>query len=475
MQRCADVGARGVSPAPGRLAPACVDDVWTTRSSPCHMLGCIPQIYPTKGVLLVNRQPLLSRGIMRFPFMPAVLFVALAGLCGCDAPVPPELETSPRSVTVPAIPRQFTSAMKPALAVEVTPEKVYVSTHFLHQTWRERLREQFDAKRAENHWLAARREVNDIVERLDEEAPEWRAGRVEVATLHQGKFSDEVIKSESGLWVQPIFDTLFDSARTVGLTGSALGLADRWMHDFIEPCSDVPCKPYPNSLLLVIHPDVPSNTVEQVIHTASSARISEFQLLVNAGAGAPRMVPLRFAQELGPPSEESDAGSCAMPHVTSIDAQYLAFDRVQSFFDQSLQEPEEAGVVFAIPPRYPREYRGEWATRPTWDDAVVVESQADCHSGPLEGIAQTRQRLEGSLEAFDAAPVCNHAFFEFPRTDNAQSSDDVQPVYSQMVATIAGLAAAKPVKHVFVNTGSNPKIAVEAASDCSRVYEIGAD
>jgi hypothetical protein len=183
--------------------------------------------------------------------------------------VPPELEADAPAVEVPAIPPQFASQLEPTLAVEVTPEKIYVSTHFLHGIWRDHLREEFETKRADKHWLAARQWSGELIERLDDTVPTWRSGRVEVADLENGRFTEKSLKGGSSAIVPPLFDVLIEQISVVRRVGAGLGIVRMMMEG--------PLEIYPSSLLLVVHPDVPPRTVQRVIYTASQVEIEHFQ------------------------------------------------------------------------------------------------------------------------------------------------------------------------------------------------------
>ncbi len=396
----------------------------------------------------------------------AVVAALFAFLVACDAPVPPELEADAPAVEVPAIPPQFTSSVEPTLAVEVTPEKIYVSTHFLHGTWRDHLREEFEAKRADEHWFAAREWSGELIERLDDTVPTWRSGRVEVADLEDGRFTEKSMKSGSSAIVPPLFDVLSEQTSVVRRVGAGLGIVRMMM--------DGPLELYPSSLLLVVHPDVPPRTVERVIYTASQVEIEQFQLVVNAEQ--PRMVPLRHLRGVvGPPSSEREPiDVCAMAHVSRTGGLYLAFDQVMRDYDEALSELYDDGrLLYSVGSRYPQDTAGDtWASSPLWDDALVVEAANDCRSAAFEDIPRAKQRLERLIDAFDAAPVCRNAFFELPSMGSAESPNASDLRYQEQVEALAALAGVSRIERVYVGAGSDGRIAADLATDCSRTYFV---
>ncbi len=406
---------------------------------------------------------------------PCVAFAALLSILGgCNAPMPSHLEHRAVPVEVPTVPAKFTDPVEPSLAVEITPDAVYATSHFLHPLWRERIAKIYQKERAEENWWSARRRVDELVTFLDKKAPQWRADRVKVAELHSGHFDVRDVHSNPGTvdYVQPVFDELSEERQMVINVAATLGVpgALRFFHtsDFEHPLP----------LLLVVDPTVPSSTVAGVRGAALEAGFDRLQLLVRSDEL--RSVPMRIEPiSVGPPSDQVVPGESCAAAIVSVDESIgLRFDRILRTYDAALAdmyEKETTGEWIEAGPRYPNETvkmtsadRDVWNRRPAWDDALVVAKEGTCKSADTGEVNQVNERLQRLVSAFAAAPKCSTAFFEMSRPETGEPTTS----YQAMVKTIAALRAVDGVEHVYVDTQHTDPKPTRAADACSRVYVV---
>lgn len=91
----------------------------------------------------MKREPVL----LKLPIACTVLVLLFTMLSGCDAPIPTVLDTVRAPAAAPTIPHEYTTPLRPTIAIEITPDEIVVSAEYLHETWRRGLRTHFNEKR----------------------------------------------------------------------------------------------------------------------------------------------------------------------------------------------------------------------------------------------------------------------------------------------------------------------------------------